>query len=316
MAIWGKHAQESPRKLSSNTNMRLLNYYKYLFALSGIILILGAASLAIFGLRFGIDFKGGTVTEIEFNQEFDQNKVKSVLENQGINSYQLQSTGERGLIIRTDNLDKPKREEINNGIRKEAGEFTEVRLDSIGPVIGEELKRKAIYQLILVSLGIVIYIAYAFRKVSRPISPFQFGVAAIVALLHDLLIVVGIFSILGHFYEIEIDSLFITAMLTVLGFSVHDTIIVFDRIRENLRVYAGQSIEFIVNHSISQTLVRSLNTSLTVLFVLLAMLLFGGETIRYFVLALFIGIAAGTYSSIFVAAPMLVLWQNWRNRKR
>lgn len=150
---------------------------------------------------------------------------------------------------------------------------------------------------------------------TRPVSSWQFGVAAILALLHDLFIVLGIFSILGHFFQIEIDSMFVTAMLTVLGFSVHDTIIVFDRIRENLRVYAGQSMEFVVNHSISQTLVRSLNTSLTVLLVLLALLLFGGVTIRYFVLALFIGIIAGTYSSIFVASPILVLWQNWKKRK-
>ncbi len=296
--------------------MRILNYYKYLFALSGIIMILGIASLAIFGLRFGIDFKGGTVTEIEFTQPFDQNKVRDVIAAEGVQNAQLQSTGERGLIVRTDNMDKAGHDKIFSKIKTDVGEFTEKRLDSIGPVIGEELKRKAIYQLIIVSLGILAYIAYAFRKVTRPISPLQFGVAAVAALIHDLFIVVGIFSLLGHFYRIEIDSLFITAMLTVLGFSVHDTIIVFDRIRENLRVYAGQSIEFIVNHSISQTLVRSLNTSLTVLFVLLAMLLFGGETIRYFVLALFIGIAAGTYSSIFVASPILVLWQNWRNKKR
>lgn len=296
--------------------MRILDYYKYLFALSGIILVLGIASIGIFGFHLGVDFKGGTVTELAFKQPFEQDKVRAALDSNNIQGYQLQSTGENGLIIKTGSLSKEAYDKLAGEIRTQAGDFEEKRFDSIGPVVGEELKRKAIYQLIIVSLGIVLYIAYAFRKVSRPITPLQFGVAAIVALVHDLLIVLGIFSLLGHFYNIEIDSLFVTAMLTVLGFSVHDTIIVFDRIRENLRVYAGQSIEFIVNHSISQTLVRSLNTSLTVLFVLLAMLLFGGETIRYFVLALFIGIAAGTYSSIFVAAPMLVLWQNWRNKKR
>jgi preprotein translocase subunit SecF len=296
--------------------MKLLNYYKYLFALSGIILILGIVSLAIFGLNFGIDFKGGTVTEVQFKQSFDQDKVKQILESTNIGHVQLQATGDRGLIIRTSALEKSQYDKIANDIRTQAGDFEEKKFDSIGPVVGKELARKAIYQLIIVSLGIVLYIGYAFRRVSRPITPFQFGVAAVIALLHDLLIVLGIFSLLGHFYGIEVDSLFVTAMLTVLGFSVHDTIIVFDRIRENLKIYAGQSIEFIVNHSISQTLVRSLNTSLTVLFVLLAMLLFGGETIRYFVLALFIGIVAGTYSSIFVASPILVLWQNWRNRKR
>ena len=296
--------------------MRILNYYKHLFIASGIILILGIVSLAVFGLKLGIDFKGGTVTEIEFQQTVDQNKIRGVLDAGGIENYQLQLTGEKGVIIRTEALEKDQHDKISSDIRSQVGEFTEKRFDSFGPVVGEELKKKAIYQLLLVSIGIVLYIAYAFRKVTRPITPWQFGVSAIVALAHDLLIVLGIFSLLGHFYNVEVDSLFVTAILTVLGFSIHDTIIVFDRIRENLKVYAGQSTEFIVNHSISQTLVRSLNTSLTVLFVLLAMLLFGGETIRYFVLALFIGIAAGTYSSIFVAAPMLVLMQNWRKRKR
>lgn len=296
--------------------MKLLNYYKYLFALSGIILILGIVSLAVFSLKLGIDFKGGTVSEIEFQQTVDQDKIRSVLDADGIKNYQLQLTGENGIIIRTEALDKEQHDKINADIKAQVGDFTEKRFDSFGPIVGEELKKKAIYQLLLVSLGIVLYIAYAFRKVARPITPWQFGLAAIIALIHDLLIVLGIFSLLGHFYNVEVDSLFVTAILTVLGFSVHDTIIVFDRIRENLKVYAGQSVEFIVNHSISQTLVRSLNTSLTVLFVLLAMLLFGGETIRYFVLALFIGIAAGTYSSIFVAAPILVLFQNWKNRKR
>lgn len=296
--------------------MKLLNYYKYLFILSGVILVLGIISLAVYGLRLGIDFKGGTVTEVQFKQAYEIDKVRSVLDSNDLHNYQLQGTDNNGLIIRTESLEKEKHDKIATEIKSQAGDFEEKRFDSIGPVVGEELKRKAIYQLGLVSLGIIFYIAYAFRKVSRPITPWQFGIAAIVALLHDLFIVLGIFSILGHYRGIEIDSLFVTAMLTVLGFSVHDTIIVFDRIRENLKVYAGQSIEFIVNHSITQTLVRSLNTSLTVLFVLLAMLLFGGETIRYFVLALFIGIIAGTYSSIFVASPILLLWQQYRNRKR
>lgn len=296
--------------------MRLLNYYKYLFALSGIILILGIISLGVFGLRLGIDFKGGTVTEIEFANPVDQNKIRSVLDADGIKNYQLQLTGDKGVIIRTEAIEKEQHDKISADIKSQVGDFTEKRFDSFGPVVGQELKKDAIYELLLVSLGIMLYIGYAFRKVTRPITAWQFGVAAIIALLHDLLIVMGIFSLLGHFYAIEIDSLFVTAMLTVLGFSVHDTIIVFDRIRENLKVYAGQSTEFIVNHSISQTLVRSLNTSLTVLFVLLAMLLFGGATIKFFVLALLIGIATGTYSSIFVASPIIVLLQNWRNRKR
>lgn len=295
--------------------MNLINYYKYLFALSGVILILGIVSIFSYGMRLGIDFKGGTVTELEFKQTFDLSKVKEVVASQDIKNAQFQTTGEKGIIIRTEALEKEQHDKLTKALKTDVGEYSEKRFESIGPVIGQELKRKALYQLILVSLGIILYIAYAFRRVARPITSWQFGVAAVVALLHDLLIVLGIFSILGHYKGIEIDSLFVTAMLTVLGFSVHDTIVVFDRIRENLKVYAGKNIDFVVNHSISQTLVRSLNTSLTVLFVLLALLLFGGETIRYFVLALFIGVMTGTYSSIFVASPILVLWQKWRLRK-
>lgn len=294
--------------------LKILNYYKYLFALSGIVLIFGVASTLVYGLRLGIDFRGGSITELSFPNGYDLAKVKEVLSTQQVPGFQLQSAGQNGLIIKTENIDKSKHEVILAELKNKIGDYEEKRFDSIGPVIGRELKQKAVYQLLLVSLGIIFYIAYAFRKVARPLSAWRFGLAAIVALLHDLLVVLGIFSILGHYRGVEIDSLFVTAMLTVLGFSVHDTIVVFDRIRENIKLYAGQSIDFVVNHSIAQTLVRSLNTSLTVLFVLLALLLFGGETIKYFVLALFIGVITGTYSSIFVASPILVLWQRWKNR--
>jgi preprotein translocase subunit SecF len=294
---------------------KLLAYYKYLFLLSGIVLLAGVISLAVFGLKLGIDFKGGTVTELEFSQNYDINKVREVVTGQNIGNFQLQTSGERGVLIRTEALEKPQHDSMLEALKTNVGDYQEKRFDSIGPVVGEELKRNAIYQLGLVSLGIVLYIAYAFRKVAKPITPWQFGVTAVIALLHDLFVVLGIFSLLGHFQGVEIDSLFVTAMLTVLGFSVHDTIVVFDRIRENLKVYAGQPLDFVVNHSISQTIVRSLNTSLTVLFVLLALLLFGGETIKYFVLALFLGIITGTYSSIFVASPLLLLWQRWRARR-
>ena len=200
-------------------------------------------------------------------------------------------------------------------VKSKAGDFTETEYTSIGPVIGQELEKSAFWQLLFVSLGIIFYIGYAFRKVTKPVTSWRFGGAAVIALFHDLLFVLGVFSILGHFWGVEVDSLFVTAMLTVLGFSVHDTIVVFDRIRENLRLYPGHSIDYVVNHSIAQTLVRSLNTSLTVLFVLLSLLLFGGDTIKYFVLTLFIGIIVGTYSSIFIASPVLVLWQKWKTKQ-
>lgn len=292
-----------------------LKYYKFWFFVSGVILLFGIISLSLYGLKLGIDFKGGTFIELQFDKPFDMAKVKPAVESQNIGSFQLQTADNNSLIIKTISLEKEKQDQLLAALKTQIGDFKETRLDSIGPIIGRELKKNSIYELILVSLGIVLYIGYAFRKVAKPVTSWRFGWSAILALLHDLLFVLGFFSLLGRFKGVEVDSLFVTAMLTVLGFSVHDTIVVFDRVRENLRLYPGQSIEYVVNHSIAQTIVRSLNTSLTVLFVLLSLLLFGGDTIRYFVLALFVGIIVGTYSSIFIASPVLVLWQKWKTAR-
>lgn len=291
-----------------------LKYSKFWFTVSGIILVFGILSLSIYHLKLGIDFKGGTQIELQFNQVPDITKVQAALKQEKIADSQIQTAQNNSLIIETQSLTTDQHNSLLAAIKLNAGNFTETEYNSIGPVIGKELEQSAFLQLLFVSLGIIIYIGYAFRKVAKPVTSWRFGGAAIIALLHDLLFVLGVFSILGHFYGVEIDSLFVTAILTVLGFSVHDTIVVFDRIRENLRLYPGQSIEYVVNHSISQTIVRSLNTSLTVLFVLLSLLLFGGDTIKYFVLALFLGIIVGTYSSIFIASPVLVLWQKWKTR--
>ncbi len=293
-----------------------IKYYKLWFFVSGLILAFGIFSLSVYGLKLGIDFKGGTLTEIQFKDPFELSKIQEAVSKSEVGNFQLQTAENNQVIIKTESLEKERHDQMLQKIRETAGEFTETKLDSIGPIIGKELKKNAIYQLILVSLGIVFYIGYAFRKVAKPVTSWAFGGAAIIALLHDLLFGLGVFSLLGHYKGVEVDSLFVTAMLTVLGFSVHDTIVVFDRIRENLKIYPGQTIDFVVNHSIAQTIVRSLNTSLTVLFVLLALLLFGGVTIKYFVLALFIGVIVGTYSSIFIASPVLVLWQRWKTRSR
>ena len=292
-----------------------LKYYKLWFAISGIMLLFGIISLSLYGLKLSIDFKGGTMDELQFSKSYDINQVRGAVSKQNLGNFTLQSAENNQVIISTQTLSTDQHTAMLAAIQKEAGSFTETQYTNIGPTIGSELKKDAIEELIIVSLGIILYIGYAFRKVSKPVTSWRFGGSAVIALFHDLLFVLGIFSLLGHFKGVEVDSLFVTAMLTVLGFSVHDTIVVFDRIRENLKVYAGESIEFVVNHSISQTIVRSLNTSLTVLFVLLALLLFGGSTIHYFVLALFLGILTGTYSSIFIASPVLVLWQKWRTKK-
>lgn len=294
--------------------LKILKYYKYLFAFSGIVLIAGLFSLGFYGLHLGIDFKGGTITELEYTAAPDMSNIRRVVDEQ-VKGAQLQTAGDTGVLIKTGVMSPEEHQKLVAALKDKTGKFEEKRFELIGPVIGQELRSDALWQLVLVSLGIVLYIAYAFRRIQRPITAWRFGWAAVIALLHDLLVVLGIFSLLGHFKGIEIDSMFVTAMLTVLGFSVHDTIVVFDRIRENVKIFAGQPLEFVINHSITQTIVRSLNTSLTVLFVLLALLLFGGESIRYFVLALFIGVITGTYSSIFVASPLLVLWQKWSTRK-
>lgn len=292
-----------------------LKYYKLFFAISGLILLFGIISLSVYHLKVGIDFKGGSQMELQFAKPADSSKVQSVLKAENLGNFQVQTASGNGLLIETESLSQQQHDKILADLKTRVGDFSEAHYDSIGPIIGKELTKNAFWQLLFVSLGIVFYIGYAFRKVTKPVTSWRFGGAALIALFHDLLFVLGVFSILGHFKGVEVDSLFVTAMLTVLGFSVHDTIVVFDRIRENLRVYPGQSIEYVVNHSIAQTLVRSLNTSLTVLFVLLSLLLFGGETIKYFVLALFVGIIVGTYSSIFIASPVLVLWQKWRTRQ-
>ncbi|GAC1412489.1 MAG: protein translocase subunit SecF [Candidatus Doudnabacteria bacterium] len=294
--------------------LNIIKHYKFWFGLSSALFLASLISLAVFGLRFGIDFKGGTETQLSFKSVPNIDKVKAVVA-KNTDGAQVQSAGSNDVIIKTKPLEKPQHDKLEADLKSQIGDFTEKSYTAIGPIIGQELRSKAIYQLLLVTLGIVLYIGYAFRKVTKPITSWKFGWAAIIALLHDLFIVVGLFSILGHFLKIEIDSLFVTALLTVLGFSVHDTIVVFDRIRENLRTEAGQPIDYIVNHSINQTIVRSLNTSLTVLFVLLSLLLFGGETIKYFVLALFVGIIAGTYSSIFIASPILVVWERVQSRR-
>ena len=191
----------------------------------------------------------------------------------------------------------------------------EKRFESIGPVIGSELKEKAIYSIAIALIVIISYIAWAFRKVSRPVSSWKYGVIAIITLFHDILIVLGIFSALGYFFNIEIGTPFVAALLTILGYSVNDTIVVFDRIRENLIRTPMNSFEKTINKGVNETLVRSLNTSFTTLFVLLAIYFFGGETIKYFALALIIGLSFGTYSSVFIASPLLIVWQKWSNRK-
>lgn len=298
--------------------MNIIKYRKIYYLISLLLIIPGIISLFVWGLNLSIEFTGGSRMTLLFptvvNEEI-QNDIREIYTDNGVKVASLQ-TSQNAVIVRSEPILDRQDQQIIESIKKEYPQVQQESFETIGPTIGEEITKKAFYSVIVATLLIVFYIAISFRKVPKPASSWRFGVGAVSALLHDVLLLVGLFSIFGHFYGTEIDSLFITALLTVMGFSVHDTIVVYDRIRENLLRTSGVSFEKIVNDSILQTFTRSLNTSITALLVLLTLLLFGGENVRWFVVALLIGIASGTYSSIFNAAPLLVTWQNWDQKRK
>lgn len=280
------------------------------FGISLLIIIPGTIALIAWGLNPGIDFSGGSLLEITFTTGELPNTedVSAIFQEFGFADPQVQTAGSDNMIIRSRAMDEVTQGEILTEIANRFGGPVELdRFESVGPSIGQEVAQRAAGAVGLAALGILFYITYAFRGVDHA---FRYGVAAILAMLHDVVLVVGIKSILGHFLGWEADALFLTALLTVIGFSVHDSIVVFDRIRENARIYRRLPYETMVNHSIIQTLDRSINTQLTVMLTLLTLALFGGNTIRHFVVILLIGVFSGTYSSIFNAAPILVVWEN------
>lgn len=298
--------------------LQIIKNRKYPYLLSGILVLASVLSLIAWGLKPGLDFTGGSLLEVSFSQERPEvAEVNSALNPLNFGDLVIQPSGDKNIIIKSRAISEEEHQAAVNSLKKAAGEkneLSEIRFDSIGPVIGKELLQKSIWMLIIASLAIIAYIAYAFRKVSRPLASWKYGTAAVIALLHDVLIITGIFSALGHFRGIEVDSLFITALLTIIGFSVHDTIVVFDRTRENLSKFYSGKFDEVVNDSVNQTLARSINTSLTTLLVLLALLFFGGNSIKNFTLALSLGIVVGTYSSIFIASPLIVDWNNFSKK--
>jgi preprotein translocase subunit SecF len=292
----------------------MINFVKHkntFFIISAILLIPGLISLATKGIRLGIDFTGGTLLEVT-SPKFDASKkdeVAEIIRSQNIEISSIQQSGQNGFIVRTKEINQDLNTKMLTELKKKYETVSEERFETVGPTIGQEITRNAVLALIVVSSFIVVYIAWSFRSVPKPASSWRFGLTAIAALIHDALFVIGVFSILGWTLNVEVDSLFVTALLTVIGFSVHDTIVVYDRIRENLIRAKAPTFSDTVNLSIWETLARSINTSATVVIVLSALLLFGGESIRWFVAALLIGIVSGTYSSIFNAAQLLALWQ-------
>lgn len=284
---------------------KIIQKRKIWFTISGALVALSVLFLFLWGLNFGIDFTGGSLLEVEFKTDRPTVvEVQDGLSEFDLSSLVVQPIGERGMILRFQDTS----EEIHQKILDSLGEVEEMRFDSVGPSIGKELKQKSFYAMFIVLLAIIAFIAWAFRKVSKPVASWKYGLSAIIALFHDTLIVLGVFAVLGQFFNMEINTAFIAAILTVLGYSVNDTIVVFDRIRENLPK-SDEDFENTVNTSINQTITRSINTSLTTLLVLVSILLFGGATIRDFVLALSIGVFIGTYSSIFLASPILVSFE-------
>src|SRR3989338_8164865 len=306
---------------SNRKQYNIIGYRKLWYFISGILLVSSVIAFAVWGLKLGIDFTGGSLIEIEFREARPAIKdIESTIAD-NLGRANITPLGEKGAALRLRSLSEEEHQQLLASFKEKLGKdkgddyIKESRFTSIGPTVGAELRSKAMWAIGIVLLAIIIYIAWAFRKVSRPVPSWQYGVAAVMALFHDVFIPVGIFAALGHFMGVEIDTLFITALLTVLGFSVHDTIVVFDRIRENLLKPAEQ-FATVVNRSVNETLARSINTSLATLLVLITTFIFGGETIRYFVLTLILGIIFGTYSSIFIASPLLVSANRWTQKRR
>jgi len=295
--------------MAGNTNMiNIIGKTKYAYIFSITLTVLSIASLFIWGLKFGIDFTGGTLAEVQFENSVPSNQeLEDTLKSLELKSLTLQPTENNSILIRYASEDDKVNQEVSQKISESYPGAKELRADFINSSVSQELKKNSLWALFIAVLAIMAYIAWAFRKVSRPVESWKYGLGAVIALVHDVLITIGVFAILGHFAGIEIGVPFIAALLTILGFSVHDTIVVYDRTRENLlRSSAKEQFPEIVNRSLNETLVRSINTSLTVLLTLLAIYIFGGETIRDFSLALLVGVFFGTYSSIFIATALLV----------
>jgi len=294
--------------------MFIVKHRKVFFLISALLVAASIIVLVVWGLNLGIDFTGGSLMELEFKQSRPSNQeIKDTVSVLELGEINVQPTKEKNIILRMRDIDEETHQKVLLTIQR-LGEVKELRFESVGPVIGQELKKKSFYSIIIALIAILLFIASAFRKVSFIVKSYKYGLLAIVALFHDILIVLGVFVVLGHFLSVEIGIAFVAALLATLGYSVNDTIVVFDRVRENLLVTEHrEDFGKLVGRSLKQTIVRSVNTSLTTILVLLAVLIFGGATIQYFVLALIIGIAAGTYSSLFIASPLLV---SWETRKR
>lgn len=289
--------------------MNFMRFKWLYFLLSALVLVPGIISLILFGLRPSIDFTGGSLLELRFKENYQLPiNYQKTIEEKGFEVYSIQSSGEKQFLIRMKPINKDDASTIKAALADKFEEMPEeIRFETVGPILGQELLIKTLVAILLAAGSILGYVAWAFKKL-------KFGACAIIAMFHDTFVMLGIFSLLGHFLGAEIDTLFVTAMLTILSFSVHDTVVVYDRIRESQKRFPGEKFVNLVNKSIAETLIRSVNNSMTIIFMLLALYLLGGETIKWFIFALLIGTISGTYSSTFTAAPLLVVWDQLEKR--
>jgi preprotein translocase subunit SecF len=314
--------------------MFVVTYRKIWFIISALLLTVSVVAMFVFGFNFGIDFKGGTITQVSYGtgavspilastttqvSRPEQSAVQDQLDALNLGHYVLQPTGNNAYLLRTKELSNEEKDKVLSALSlNNARPVTVERYDSIGPVVGNELKKKALTAIVIVILCIVLFITYAFRKVSEPVQSWKYGLATIISLLHDVIIPTGIFLIYIHYTGGEIDILFVSAILSVLGYSVHDTIVVFDRVREHLRNNKTDKVkepfEITVGKSVSETFGRSINTSVTIFLVLVVLFFLGGETTKDFAFVLLVGVIIGTYSSIFVATPLLVVFEKFKKK--
>jgi preprotein translocase subunit SecF len=292
--------------------MNIIGKRKIWFGISITLVLISILCTAFMGLNFGIDFTGGSLSELTIASQPTVDDLRNTISQAGFDSVRVQPSGEANYIVRLSVLSETQHQELLLRLGEQYSEVEEMRFDMVGPVIGSEMRTKAIWAIVAALALILAYIAWAFRKVSKPIASWKYGLLTIVAAMHDLIIPIGVFAVLGYFLGYQIDTAFVAALLTILGYSINDSIVVFDRTRENLTQAESESFSSIVNKSVNQTLTRSVNTSVTTLLVLLAVFFFGGDTVRHFALALIVGVISGTYSSIFLASPLLVAWEKMK----
>lgn len=296
--------------------MILVKYEKYLLIVPAVVSVIALLALGMWGLKPGIDLSGGSLLQVSYTTARPAvADVQKAVDGLGIGEVRIQPTGDTGFILRERSLSNDEKNTLETSLQT-FGPIHEDQFNSVGPILGQELLHKGLVALGLVAFCIILFIAFAFRGVSKPIASWKYGIVAIITLVHDILIPVGLFAVLGHVKGSEVDSLFIVALLTLLGVSINNTIVVFDRVRENLRrneeYHKKEAFDQVVGRSIMQTLARSINTSFTVIIVLVALYALGPAATRDFALTLIVGMIAGAYSSVFLASPLLMLWEKWQ----